>query len=492
MKTLIKKFLIAIMCVVTVFSLFACGTYQPGSTSSSSDSSSSSSSSGGTTDEDDEYFTAKLVSSEKVIFAGQSIEVIWTDEESSNGAAFRARVNTSGEAKIKGLDGKYKVTLSALPEGYTYDPNIYTATNDDRDTEIVLYKIKSTTGGNGSDWRNGQARVIPTSGVYRTTLTETNYSDGVWFMFEPTYGGVYSVESMADITANTVNPILEVYNGTSAYLNENRYTTCDDGAGKDKENTYTKNFRWEKIWETTGVGQVLWFKVRATALSTVGFPYYVDFIIERDGDVTGDSGGVLPEVVPTHDFEAAADTAFDNAVGETFKFFAYYGDNNKLLNGKLIQKGDDGYYYIVDEAANVRKRLYAMISGRSEVIDAAIDPDNTTSVASGFSDDATNSLLKPMSYTYDWNTGKWVKGKQCTYRFFIRGKHTGSEPHYDGYAEHCNSDGVYPVTEELKNFLYAVSASQRFFNDGQGVAEVQCLYKSSSDNQWLFNCGYYA
>ncbi len=62
-----------------------------------------------------------------------------------------------------------------------------------------------------------------------------------------------------------------------------------------------------------------------------------------------------------------------------------------------------------------------------------------------------------------------------------------------GYASFCNSDGVYAVTEELKNFLQSYSISQRMFADGNGWVEENPTIKvdAEEDDQWLFACGYY-
>ena len=59
------------------------------------------------------------------------------------------------------------------------------------------------------------------------------------------------------------------------------------------------------------------------------------------------------------------------------------------------------------------------------------------------------------------------------------------------YAAHVNRDGVYAVTEELRDFLQSYSVSQRLFNDGNGWAETAAGYLSAEEYQWLFNCGVY-
>ena len=60
-----------------------------------------------------------------------------------------------------------------------------------------------------------------------------------------------------------------------------------------------------------------------------------------------------------------------------------------------------------------------------------------------------------------------------------------------GYAGVANSDGLVPVTEELKQFLQKFAISQRYFMDGNGWAELRLSIYAGEDDQWLFNCGYY-
>ncbi len=62
-----------------------------------------------------------------------------------------------------------------------------------------------------------------------------------------------------------------------------------------------------------------------------------------------------------------------------------------------------------------------------------------------------------------------------------------------GLGTYTNSDGVYAVTEQIKNFLQGFSTSQRYFADGDGWVETHDTYKvdASEQDQWLFACGYY-
>lgn len=64
---------------------------------------------------------------------------------------------------------------------------------------------------------------------------------------------------------------------------------------------------------------------------------------------------------------------------------------------------------------------------------------------------------------------------------------------FKGYRAYCNSDGVYAVTQELKDFLQGFSVSQSLFRDGEGFVETHPIWDvdADEDSQWLFACGYY-
>ena len=59
------------------------------------------------------------------------------------------------------------------------------------------------------------------------------------------------------------------------------------------------------------------------------------------------------------------------------------------------------------------------------------------------------------------------------------------------YARYCNSDGVYPVTEELKVLLQGFCTTHRYFADGEGTFEGMTGVYADEDEQWLFACGFY-
>lgn len=474
MKIGIKRSLLFFLCALVALLSVGCnGTYVPGNkpTQDPSGGDSSGGNPPGIT-VDENVFTVTLNSPEPLsAFELRSMKAKWTNTESNNGASYVASFNDDGVAEISGLDGEYRVTLSGLPDGFTYNPNIHLTNNDDRDITVRLYKLIALDSSVfGLDWYN-DIHMIKEPGAYRATLTEKNFEDGIRFRYEPGYAGDYSIESIIDITENKVNPYLSLHNGSKVWTNPEPYSTMDGGG---EENTYTKNFRWEI--SIIHIGNVFNFRIFATTLDEGVFPVNVDFILDRDGEFSDDEGSYdVIEVTAKHDFEAAKETAFEGISGR-FTYFAYYGSNNGLLNGNLVKLFDDGYYYVVDENGEKYKRLYARIGKDCECM----------------STDNDSGLLFPMVrlnklLVYDSET----QTEKCyNYTRFIR----------EQYGENLYQGDTYPVTEELKLFLQRYSVSQRFFNDGNGIAENTYsdtgvstpLYRSTETNQWLWACGYYA
>lgn len=407
------------------------------------------------------------------------LKAIWTDMESKNGAYYSASFNKDGVATVTGLDGDYRVTLSSTPEGYTYNPNIYYVNNSSRDVEIALYELLTPDNADTATGLDGyHSFMLSSIGAYRAVFTAENYENGLWFTYKPSSTGTYSVESMIDITQNKLNPKLDVHGGTFAFVTPTptEESPIDDGG---EASTYTKNFRWEI--QLKSVGNVYHFRLYAETLDKGVFPLNVDFILDRDGEITGGNSVDREEVSVQHDFNAIAEIAQSGMDG-TYKPYAKFDNNNGFLDGSKVyyagenavteeEKKANDYYYVIDSNGN-KKILYAKISQDNEVIDAE---------GKGF----LNPLGLPRSVKgKDEETGKT---KYYNYVDFIQT--------YGTHADALNGDGCYPVTKELQLFLQRYSTWQRLFNDGKGMAENNEngeLYKSSEKNQWLFACGVYA
>lgn len=443
-----KKILALLAALVFVFALAGCGEYTPPENPPGGNKPPVVDPDPGGDDPDpggDEEvpFTVTLVYNGFGYDPGSGVQALWY-EIGGNGI-YRSAFDGDGVAKCEGLDGDYRVTLSAIPDGFTYDPNDvkHIATNEEKDVIIRLFRLTPTTGGGTHIYND--IITLNTIGAYRATLTSRDQV--VYYQYAPQVSGEYSMTSIIDITANVINPILDIYNGSTQFK---IFRETRDGGGYS--NTFTKNFNWQMLIDRKYIGGIFAFAIRADALSDDAFPVNIDFILQKDKEYTEEQTRYTPVPV-TEEFISVPDPES----GMTFNYAAVLNQvgNRYLLDGsyfKLYPKseGGDGYYHFYDEDSGYGERLYVKISSGSAVMDAF-----------------TNPLVS-----------KFAKGKD--YNAMIA-----------AYAENCNSTGVYPVTEEIKGFLTDYANAQQLFRDGDGWAETEARYDSTLENQWLFPCGFY-
>lgn len=450
-------------------------------------------------DKKDDDFTVMLSYGGQMYVPKSGTVAKWSDGNSVHEAAF----GEDGMARISGLDGDYQVTLSSLPKGYTYNPNIYVATNDSRNVVIELYKYKTSKRGGDGLYNCISVTEI---GVYRTELSSA--SQVVYYEFIPKQSGTYTIESWVDITANIVNPQYDKYNGTGAA--KFFIDTIDTGGA---QSTYTKNFKYTIEVDEELIGNIYTFGVKVLS-NDANFPVTLDFAIQLNGGFEYDWGS-SDLIIPTEIDNINWDKVNVLKTGNTF-----VGAEKKLSNGKLLFDEDD--YGFDEELGCYRKKdpvtgeltgpvLYAYITSACRFYDVplitieyagnkALTVDNGTKNYKLFIEGF--SALTGMGGVYFCNS-------DCICR--LRGEcngacHEGCENCKDtcrpcpdgafgneGYAGACNSDGVVPVTRELKEFLQKFSISERLYFDGDGWAEANPTLQidAGEDDQWLFACGYY-
>lgn len=480
----LKTILVAVIIFVLAVTMVACN-YNPatndgipsgGGNDNNGGNLSGDDSSGTPSGSSEDVFTVRL--SEKVATAYLiDIKVIWTDVESSSGAYYSANFDKDGVARVTGLDGDYKVTLSAIPKGYTYNPNIYVTNRDERDIVIQIFKLGEVSNPDATGLSSYDRFILKSTGAYRAVLTADNFENGLWFTYEPQTAGEYSLETLIDVTANKLCPMLDYHGGSFAFVNPTG-TTIEGGG---EESTYTKNVRWE-MKVSGSQYPTFHFHIYATTLDKNVFPINVDFILERDGEYT-DSGKLQTiEVEATHDFDAISDIAFSDYRGSFTAYYEFDGNNGLLDGSKVHYAGENAKseaerkandYYYVELADGTKKILYARITKDTGNSDTGVEIPTTDVITT----DSATLFLDPMNAPKTVE-GKDEKGQNRYYNYvgFIK-----------TYAEYTNAVGCYPVTQELQLFLQRISITKRLFNDGGGVAESKGIMSSES-NQWLWAC----
>lgn len=201
----------------------------------------------------------------------------------SNGFSVHVAELIDGKAEIYGLDDDYNVTLLNLPSGYTYNPNVYVATADNRDVSIELVKPIRTSGSGSGEYNRIE---LSKTGVYQVTLQSA--SQMIFYQFKPSEYGNYVIESWVNVGENNINPGFKLYRGTAAgAIYEDRF--IDDGG---TSSTYTKNFKYERtvyVDEIGGTGgsMIIPFAVCASAKDGE-YPITVTIAISKDGEMDRD------------------------------------------------------------------------------------------------------------------------------------------------------------------------------------------------------------
>ncbi len=520
-----KKYLSFILLITLVFSLLGCGEYNEavnkpgnGNTATRPNDQDAPTLDGDPTND----FTVRLRLNGEAYIPTVALNVYWNDGYNIH----IAPIDKNGVATIDGLDGDYAVTLSGAPSGYSYDPNAYTATNDNRNIIIDMYDSGTVNAKESSLYNSFR---ITGTGVYTVTITEDPSDlnndgktvDVAYFEFAPQLNGTYTVESWVNTRDDDVNPVCLAYLGSFAYKHS-EYRVTDVGAC----GSYTRNFihTVQIADENIGTGGSQSFSFGITAETKSGvYPATFTFAIKRNGDFDYDRPSKTT-VAPAHDWSGFDFDAFNALAGgkktgaETLfpgsdsKVFAEYDYAAQKYNYKVWEKSDggDGVYHVYDEVK------YASTGGYGPVLFAYIDePCKYLETSLTHIEDAGNNALT-------------VSGGTENYRQFIKGFDWIAEggfycnfncPCHDdgsplaclagcdtctpycipcpedmfgkkGYAQLCNDDGVAPVTPELKEFLQKFAIARGFFADGEGHVDAMGVY-AYEDSQWLFACGYY-
>lgn len=505
-----KKIICVLLASLLALSAVACETYngpinQPGGEQGSEAFTNAESQGEQDTAEDESTFSVQLMLEGETFNPGElEIFAQWTD-----GFSFHtAKVDAEGKASVSGLDGDYRVNLSNIPAGLSYNPNAYTVDNDNRHAVIELYRLDKV-GRGGDDLYNciGISKI----GMYQVEITGPDHV--VYFELTPRSSGAYNVESWMDVTANNVNPKIDVYSGTAVGAKYFSYTLDDGGISSH----YTKNFKYEfKISEegiSTGGQQVFTFGVKCDAKESTSYPIKVNFVVQLNGGFSTDKKAVtlmVPEHTGIYTDEQLAYLAAHPAKGE------YVGLETKK-DGYMAFDGDNygyneetGFYHKLnpDTGKFDGPVIYASISEPCRFIDLPF-----TSI-----EDPGNKALTVSNGTENYKLFIEGFGSMVAKNYFcvaqcpcrLEGSNGGAckvsancqdcheecnpcpdEAHgrlgYANYAHRC------PVTQELKDFLQKLSINGRYIFDGMGTVDGHDTIKVSSndEDQWMFACGYY-
>ena len=523
---ILKKIIATSLVLVLLFSMIACqGTYHyPVGTTPGTDDDDGGYVPPQMNDDPTDDFTVTLTADGEPYSPRMNMYVYWSDGFSVH----TAKVDENGVARIDGLDGDYRVTLSDVPNEYTYDPNGNIATNDDRNIVLALYTLNRLSGGGTGIY---DCYHFAKTGVYCAVIDSPD--DAIYFQYAPDRSGTYTIESWVDVTADNINPYVDIYGGHSQY--KFFIGTTDDGGAMG---SYTINFIHtvqiadENI--SSGGQAVYTFAVKAESKNNK-YPITITFAVKRDGGFElNRPDKVTGTAVPEFDFSDfnVADHEYGDEYTITYPEYRLNNSSNVyVFDGrrfKLWEKSDggDGFYHVYDtekyaDTDGYGPILYANITTACRFIDQAfskIEYRNGEIINSALVINGINYKHFIEGYTFlstygNVNGGSYYCAKDCTCHNSAESRENwactpgcatcqsscrpcpeelvGNE----GYQAYANSDGLVPVTEELKEFLAAYSAKQLLFYDGKGTLETTATngkyYQAVLGSDWLFACAYY-
>lgn len=529
-----KRIIPIILVLIMLFSLFGCGEYHYAQTGGGKKP-------GGNTgggveqpemnnDPTDDFVVTLTVDGAPYV-PRTEMSIYWSDGFSVHAAP----VNNMGEARIDGLDGDYRITVNGLPNDFTYNPNGSIATNDDRVVEVPLYPLTFLAGGGTGIY---DCYKFKHTGVYCAVIE--NPGDGIFFEYAPTGNGVYTIESWIDISADSINPYVDVYYGSTQWKAYEK--TTDDGGPMG---SYTINFvHTVSIAEeniSQGGGQAVYtFAVKAESKNN-NYPIIVTFAVKRNGGFELNyAGKVYGTAIPTYDFDSHDASAHE--YGSEYKIsYPYYTlagqSNTRVFDDRTVKlwkksHGGDDFYHVYDlekypETGGYGPILYAYITKPTQFIDAALfgieykggDPTSGETIngdissvgglnykhfIEGYTQLATYGNINGGSYycvsdcPCHANSGSnegWACVDGCTTCNAACRNIPEELVGCEGYQSIANSDGLVPVTEELKVFLDEYCKKKTFFFDGKGYIDMSTVggynYQAVGDSGWLFACAYY-
>lgn len=513
-----KKFLILLLTLTIAIFCAGCGTFTPPIVTNPGNTGEGGNNTPIDPDIDPDAFTVVLLRESGARFypdPDMNIKAAWTGQGESYSASFGA----NGIAAISGLDGTYNVSLTNVPEGYTFDPNQdYTVYNDHKSVSIVLFVIADAPGAGTGFFANSNsyAKEITNTGLYRAEINTPNQR--VCYMFKPNQDGTYLIESLVNVHENAVNPIVDYYVANSAYVNEANPATYDTGG---PSGSFTKNFRFYAD-RAAGFDGNWALAIRASVQPGHSYPVYVDFRISylhdsENNGVNVQANGPFADSktgTPTGDFtyiykgEGSGDSV-DKYIDD-YKVKLYWTDNNG--NG-IYDNGDggDGFYHVLPQSEYNKEDsainwdncpyLYAKILQRSDII-------NTSEGLMWHRQHYIDKSLQDTNHDYsspqDGNNVCQIKGELSlvlgtrTYYEFVHAYYKNLES--SSYST-LKTLGVVPVNAEMQRFLYDFAkynettrgdGTAPLFDDGAGTAEgAKGFSVAGPDSIWLFCCGYF-
>lgn len=475
-----------------------------------------------------------------------------------NGTATIKGLDGEYQVTVSGLDKN--VTPGPLARYYAYDTNAYEVNNLQRDCQIKLYEVNMINNKKGQGEQafgsNGitSNMVLRKAGVYRVNIYEQGQE--VFLRYQSDESGEFSIVSWVNAAENEIDPVATFYGGSAQYCPTTGTTYDTGGTAGD----FTTNFKFTVRLAEDQITGAYNFSVSATdRYGTKPDPsnpddpiFYFDFYIGRDADYEIDTviaEVVLPvgypekqlesfkgkrqEVKVVQDGKVISTVQINNADGtpaldingkpvtppsasgsgyyQIFDHIYSASGASRILDQSLVGLNEeDGFYHLLDEDGQPNGPLvYAHISTASDIYGTALIniEDSGNNALTLFTPDGKNRYdYQLMLQGHDLAQQKFQAGASERGGSSKKSSRADNDKDLDpypqykdckGYYDCVDEYGLYPVNEQLKEFLQYFANSQQLFKDGEGWVEINSKeitgyqYDAYEDSMWLFDCVYF-
>ena len=360
----------------------------------------------------------------------------------------KVKTNDEGVAKFSLSSKDYSVYI--YDQGYALKAGTV-LNNSNNNVTVTLSSVSSITNGEGMKYNP----YIVGEGVFEAV---TQNEEITYYGFRPTKPGKYVVESWAN---PTIDAEAGFYGNNDQYVLENP-TIQDSNSGVDNNFSFELNIAIEEFINTGSVDS------------------NGNMIYEKDSNGNYIPGGSYKIGISNKNLSSEA----------KFPVSIKWVDNYELPKVKAeIIEVEENLTQFADNTSSEIVYVDAKINGLTEAVYNEEDGYYHVDSADGYV--LVAKISEPCPYLdrafskVNENTGE-NEGILATTAIVVDNGTKDYSNFVQEYEKYCNSDGVYPVTNELKTFLeyyylnikdWISSSSQEVINDEYG---------------WLFACGYYA
>lgn len=411
-------------------------------------------------------YTVSLKAPNGSVLPDAEIQLAKVENDAEGEKTQPVKVDENGKATFTfNEEATFNVYASGFSKLYLMPEGPLRVTPAAKSANITLsYDLKTSQSGNGTaehpvDMLTGKPDTSKlsyvtyngysvTQGVYKSSAAEANKT--VYYRFRPTRSGIYTIW-----TEGTADTRFQHYIGSQAgiFINDTDELIADDISETNKNFSYELEVSDELI-EHKAADYFFGISVKEAA----AFPADFHLLVERTGDYVAPEQLPLTSVKPQSPLDPFG-SPIDQPVGNL---------NDKinwlLPDGSIkAAKDEDGYYRVSSDGVKADGALIWAAVGapvRSESIGNILSVFTTDFV--GMGDELQSNLTFSDGVTY----------KKNYYEFAV------------AYKAASNNQGLYPVTDELKEFLTLFSEKNKKWLEN-------CNFVFESGYEWMFACATY-